>query len=240
MAILTRSELRRIKQIEKIIGQTFQQNALPDGMDICEIQLYHLVSKIKETDINPAIERFLPPIRDVLEGLSRDELIQKMATVEFSRFYEFYSKATGIEPAEKGKTVDTASYGKGYTRYFINLGERDDFDWMSLKDVLKKVLGLGKEDIFHVDVKESFSFFNTDASLTPLVLEAFQGHTFQGRPVHVEISSAPKYEGQGGRKKQGKGGRSKGKKGYIPDASFRKKTKKGKKTKGGSKGRKGR
>ncbi|MEJ2163635.1 MAG: DEAD/DEAH box helicase, partial [Robiginitalea sp.] len=180
MTIMTRSELRRIKQLERIIGQPFQENTLPDGMEICEIQLYHLVSKIKETDINPAIERFLPPIQDVLEGLSRDELIQKMVTVEFSRFFEFYNKAKKIDATDSGKPSESKNAGNGHTRYFINLGERDDFDWMSLKDVLKQVLGLGKEDIFHVDVKESFSFYNTDASLTPLVLESFQGHTYEG------------------------------------------------------------
>ena len=108
---------------------------------------------------------------------------------------------------------------------------------MSLKDVLKKVIGVGKEDIFHVDVKESFSFFNTDASLTPLVLEAFQGHTFKGRPVHVEISSTPKYKSKGKGKRPRKSGKPSGKKNYIPDGSFKKKGKKGKKTQRGSKGR---
>ena len=235
MAILTRSELRRIKQLERLIGQPFQQNTLPDGMEICEIQLYHLVSKIRDTDINPAVERFLPPIQDVLEGLSRDELIQKMVTVEFSRFFEFYNKAPKVDIAGSGPPGDSPDFGKGQTRFFINLGERDDFDWMSLKDVLKQVLGLGKEDIFHVDVKESFSFFNTDASLTPLVLESFQGHTFKGRPVHVEISSAPKFGKKGGGKRKKGGGRASGKKNNASWGPPKNK-KKGKKSRKGSRG----
>lgn len=239
MVIMTRSEMRRIRQLEKLIGQPFQENTLPDGMEICEIQLYHLVSKIKETGINPEVERFLPAIQDVLEGLSRDELIQKMVTVEFSRFFEFYNKAQNIDAKEAGKDEGSSGYGKGQTRYFINLGERDDFDWMSLKDVLKQVLGVGREDIYHVDVKDTFSFFNTDASLTPLVLESFQGHTFKGRPVHVEISSKPKYGGKVDGRKRKKGGKAYGNKGYGPEGSF-KKHKKGKKSKRGSKGRKAR
>ncbi len=237
MVILTQSEQRRIRQLEKLIGQPFQKQELPDGAEICEIQLYHLASRIRDTDINPAVEQYLPPIQDVLEGLSRDELIQKMVTVEFSRFFEFYNKAQKLDVIRSDKSKESGDFGNGKTRYFINLGERDDFDWMSLKDVLKKVIGVGKEDIFHVDVKESFSFFNTDASLTPLVLEAFQGHTFKGRPVHVEISSTPKYKSKGKGKRSRKSGKPSGKRNFIPDGSFKKKGKKGKKTQRGSKGR---
>jgi len=43
-------------------------------------------------------------------------------------------------------------------RYFVNIGARDDFDWMQLKDFLKETLDLGRDDVFKVDVKEGFSF----------------------------------------------------------------------------------
>jgi ATP-dependent RNA helicase DeaD len=46
----------------------------------------------------------------------------------------------------------------GATRYFVNIGSRDNFDWMSLKDYLKETLDLGRDDVFKVDVKEGFSF----------------------------------------------------------------------------------
>jgi ATP-dependent RNA helicase DeaD len=35
----------------------------------------------------------------------------------------------------------------GATRYFVNIGSRDNFDWMSLKDYLKETLDLGR-DVF--------------------------------------------------------------------------------------------
>jgi ATP-dependent RNA helicase DeaD len=36
----------------------------------------------------------------------------------------------------------------------VNIGSRDNFDWMSLKDYLKETLDLGRDDVFKVDVKE--------------------------------------------------------------------------------------
>ncbi|MGB5190723.1 DEAD/DEAH box helicase [Robiginitalea sp.] len=244
MVILTRSEMRRVRQIEKIIGQPLVQKELPDGMEICEIQLYHLVSKIRDTEINPSIEGYIPAIRDVLEDLSRDELIQKMVSVEFSRFFEFYNKNSASLSEGPSKSFESSEIGQGQARYFINIGERDGFDWMELKDLLKKELGLGKDDIFHVDVKDGFSFFNTDSVFTPLVLETFRRFSVKGRPVHVEISSNPKDGGKGGfRKNKKKGWKTSGKggkKSFSPGGgSFRQKQKDKKAKKKGYKGRPG-
>ena len=245
MVILTRSEMRRVRQIEKIIGQPLVQKELPDGMEICEIQLYHLVSKIRDTEINPSIEGFIPAIRDVLEDLSRDELIQKMVSVEFSRFFEFYNKNSASLSEGPSKSVESSEIGQGQARYFINIGERDGFDWMELKDLLKKELGLGKEDIFNVDVKDGFSFFNTDSVFTPLVMETFRRFSLKGRPIHVEMSSNPREGGKGGfRKNKKKGWKNSGKGGkktFSQGGSFRQKqkAKKAKKAKNGSKGRPG-
>lgn len=235
MAILTRSELRRVRQIEKMIGQPLKQKDLPDGMEICEIQLYHLATKIRDTDINPEVEGFLPAISDVLEGLTREELIQKIVSVEFSRFHDFYSKNAISSPALNQKGKESFNSGKGTTRYFINLGEKDGLDWMSLKDMLKATLDLGKDDVYQVDVMDTFSFFNTDSAITPLVLETFQALEFNGRRVHVEISSKPG-GGKGGGKGSGKGGGKRRKKGYKASGTG---SHKSRKFSGGKKGGKG-
>ena len=55
MVLVPKSELRKIKEIEKIIKQPFEQKALPTGIEICEIQLYHLANSLKNVEVNPAI-----------------------------------------------------------------------------------------------------------------------------------------------------------------------------------------
>ncbi|GGD59160.1 DEAD/DEAH box helicase [Muriicola marianensis] len=213
MVIITRSELRKIKTIENIIKQKFEAKKIPSGMEICEIQLYHLASKIRNTKINEAVDNYLPAIHDVLEGIDREELIKKIVSVEFTRFYSYYSKVkdlnTSESPGGKGSLNDMpgaeAQTGDS-VRYFINVGEKDGYDWMSLKDFLKETLGVGKEDVNRVDVKDSFSFFNTDASLTDLILSTFRDFKVDGRYVNVEVSKNPE---SGGRKGRDKGRRKK-------------------------------
>ncbi|MEO2051079.1 MAG: DEAD/DEAH box helicase [Allomuricauda sp.] len=212
MVIITRSELRKIKSIESKIKQGFIQKQLPSGIEICEIQLYHLANKIKETKVNKDIDAYLPAIYDVLEGIDREELIKKMVSVEFSQFFNYYSKTKDLNSSESGKERggrDDAGYGdipnEGSVRYFINIGERDGYDWMSLKDFLRDTLNLEKEDIFNVDTKDSFSFFNTEANITEFILQTFTDFKVDGRFVNVEVSKNPGGS-KGGKKRSGRKG----------------------------------
>lgn len=209
MVIITKSELRKIKAIEKKINQPFIAKKIPTGMEICEIQLYHLANKIKETKINPEVDNFLPAINDVLKGIDRDELIKKIISVEFTRFYNYYNKSKDLNSStdrdrnrDRGGDAPTS----GAVRYFVNVGEKDGYDWMSLKDFIRDTVGLGQEDIFKVDVKESFSFFNTDAEVTEKILATFTEFKVDGRFVNVEVSKSP--GGGGGRRSYGGGGSS--------------------------------
>jgi ATP-dependent RNA helicase DeaD len=169
MTIVTKSEMRKIKSIERIIQQKFEQKDIPDGMEICRVQLFHLAKNIKDTEINHDIEAYLPGINEVLEDFSKEELIKKFFSVEFTRFFNYYKNSSGLSSpsAPEGGSGDSS-------RYFINVGAKDGFDWMSLKDFLKATLDLGRDDVYKVDVKDSFSFFNTDSKSTENVLSTFK------------------------------------------------------------------
>lgn len=199
MVIVTKSEMRKIKAIEKVIQKKFDAKTVPTGIEICEIQLYHLASKINQTEINDAIDPYLPAIYDVLNHLDKETLIQKMVAVEFDRFFKYYQKYPDLNKVDTSRISDAE--GKNSTRYFINVGERDDFDWKSLKDFLRDTLDLGRDDVYNVDVKESFSFFNTDSKHTDAILEFFTDFKMQGRFINVEISSNKGGRGRSGRRR---------------------------------------
>ena len=204
MVIVSKSEARKIKQIEKIIQQSFQKKEIPSGMEICEKQLYHLANSIKNTEINHDIDTYLPAIEAVLDGISKEELIKKVFSVEFTRFFNYYKKAKDLNIAA-GDT--STSENKDSVRFFLNVGERDDFNWMSLKDFLKDLLQLGQDEVYKVDVKESFSFFNVDTKHKELVEAIFTDFKLEGRNVNVEVSTDT---GRGGGRSRGRGGRRDG------------------------------
>ena len=216
IVIVTKSELRKISSIERIIKQKFEEKTIPSGIEICEIQLLHLANKIKDVEVDHDIDTYLPAIFEVMKDLTKEEVIKKMVSVEFNRFINYYKKTRDLSSQSAGVREDRGEAREGNgnaVRYFVNIGSRDNFDWMSLKDFLKETLDLGRDDVYKVDVKEGFSFFNTDPEHTDKVMEILNNVELEGRRINVEIS---KNDGGGRRDHNGRssggfgGGRSSG------------------------------
>jgi len=211
MVIVSKSEVRKIKSIERIIKREFEKKEVPDGMEICEVQLMSLANKIHNTEVNHEIDKYLTSINEMFEETSKEELIKKFFSVEFTRFYNYYQKSKNLNVAEGSRDRERDGGREGgrdfggnsnSTRYFINVGEKDGFDWMKLKDFLKDQLQLGRDDVFKVEVKESFSFFNTENETKDKVLAFFTDFKHEGRFVNVEVSE----NRGGGRRNDRRGG----------------------------------
>lgn len=197
LVIVTKSEVRKIRQVEKIIGQKFTQEELPSGDEICKKQLFHLADEIKSTEINHEIDAFIPDLEAQFKDLSKEDIIKKFFSVEFTRFHNYYKNAPKITQ----HSADSVSSGRDYgdeTRFFINIGEKDGFNWMSLKDFLKEQLNLDRDGVAKVDVKNTFSFFNVPTEQVEKVKQTFETFQLQGRHVNVEITNDQK--SGGGRK----------------------------------------
>jgi ATP-dependent RNA helicase DeaD len=170
-----------------------------------------LANKIHDAEIDHEIDNYLPAIYEVFQDLSKEELIKRMVSVEFNRFLNYYKKKRDISAERSERSSEPREIRAGDpVRYFINIGARDDFDWMQLKDFLKDTLELGRDDVFKVDVKEGFSFFNTDGEHTEKVMSVLNGYDMNGRRINVEIS---KNDGGGRRDHNGRnsgGGRREG------------------------------
>ncbi len=204
MVIVSKSELRKIKSIERKIKKSFEQKDIPGGMEICQVQLMSLANKVHDTEINHEIDPYLNDINALFEDTSKDELIKKFFSVEFTRFFNYYQKAKDLNLEAQNSSARDTSDEKS-TRYFINVGRKDGYDWMTLKDFLKEVLELDKDGVFKVDVKDSFSFFNTETEQMEKVLAFFTDFKQNGRFINVEIT-----EDKGRSRNRGRGGRKGG------------------------------
>ncbi|KZS41525.1 DEAD/DEAH box helicase [Aquimarina aggregata] len=223
MVIVSKSEIRKIKSVERIIKKSFEKKEIPSGEEICQVQLFHLASDIGKAEINHEIDSYLPSINEVLEEFSKEELIKKFFSVEFSRFHNYYKKSRDLNVVNDRDRESRSDDGS--TRYFINVGEKDGFDWMTLKDFLKETLGLGRDALSRVDVKENFSFFNTSSEQQETVLSVFEDFKMDGRKVNVEVSKdSGRRSGGGRRRRDNDGGGYKGKRrsdGFKPKGKKR-------------------
>jgi ATP-dependent RNA helicase DeaD len=227
MVIVSKSEVRKIKSIERIIQKEFIKKEVPSGMEICEVQLKALANKIHDTEINQEIEPYLNDINNLFEDVSKDELIKKFFSAEFTRFFNYYKKSKDLKSQSGSHSEDNYRADDNSTRFFINIGNKDGYDWMKLKDFLRDTLKLSQDDVYKVDVKDSFAFFNTDVAHKDKVLEFFTDFKQDGRFINVEITekkSRDRNRGGGGGRRSGGGGyggRGKGRQNRSKGSGFK-------------------
>ncbi len=208
IAIITPKDSGKIKDIERIIKKKFEKKDVPNGLEVCEKQLFNLVHKLHNVEVkDEEIEGFLPAIYDELKDLTKEELIKRFISEEFNRFHEYYQNAPDLNIA-KG-SVDGAFGNHRTSRFFVNMGHLDGFNIHSLKDFLADAVKLHQRMVFNVDVKNSFSFFETESKFVDnfLTLNS-QDIEFNNRKVQLEVSNRKMKDGPGERRGGGgyKGG----------------------------------
>ncbi|HRG01109.1 MAG TPA: DEAD/DEAH box helicase [Bacteroidia bacterium] len=210
IAIVTPREAGKIRDIERIIQNTFTKAAVPDGAAVCEKQLFHLVNKLHNVEVkDDEIEKYLPKIYDELKDLSKEELIKRFVSEEFNRFYTYYQNSQDLNISNEG-----GNNGKT-TRFFVNMGQLDGFNRNSIKDFLVEISNIQGRMIFNIDVKNSFSFFETENKYMDQFLALNKaGIEFNARPISFEVSKAkPSGGGYGEKRSYGGGSREDGRRG---------------------------
>ena len=130
IALVSNKEKGRVGAIERIIKKKFVHSKVPSGKEICQNQLMHLIDKVNSIEVKQSeIENFLPSIYEKLEGLSREELIQKFVSLEFNSFLSYYENARDLNDLS---SKDSGRNGRGsnenMTRFFINIGRKDSLN----------------------------------------------------------------------------------------------------------------
>lgn len=206
IAIVTPREQGKIRDIERIMGNSFVKADVPDGVAVCEKQLFHLVTKLHNVEVkDDEIEKYLPKIYEELKDLTKEELIKRFISEEFNRFYNYYQNSQDLNLGNDG-----GSNGKT-TRFFVNMGVLDGFNKNSIKDFLVEISNIQARMIFNIDVKNSFSFFETENKFVDQLLALNKaGIEFNGRGISFEVSKAKPSGGYGEKRSYGGGSREDG------------------------------
>jgi len=214
-SIIHSRETGRIKQIAKIAGKEFTQVQVPGGKEICEKQLFSLIDKVENTEVNEdQIKDYITTINKKLEWLSKEDIIKKFVALEFNRFLDYYKNAPdlNIRKKERGERDDrrgekgnSKNKGLQFTRFFINIGKRDDLKPQNLIGLINENTRVRNIEIGKIDILKNFSFFETDSQYEKEVMDAFKDVDFKGIKISVEVASPRKSDAKssrdGGRKR---------------------------------------
>ncbi|MGB1002905.1 MAG: DEAD/DEAH box helicase [Salibacteraceae bacterium] len=103
ITIIHTREMRRIKELERMIGRGFTQQKVPTGDQICEIQLLKLIDNIQKIEVNQdQINPFMPAVMEKLGHMEKEDLIKHFVSAEFNRFLDYYSNARDLNDIKAG------------------------------------------------------------------------------------------------------------------------------------------
>jgi ATP-dependent RNA helicase DeaD len=219
IALITRKEVGKIRQIEKMIKTTFQKKLIPNGVEVCEKRVLNIVHRLREVQlIEDEIAHFLPRVNEELKDLSKEEIIKRFTSLEFNHFLDYYRDSPDLNRSEKGERGgERESSGRYVTgdRLFINIGKMDGLDAGKLLSLICDRSRLSREKIGKMDLKGAYSFFEVDKDFTDVVREHLHGFEYKGRIVRIEVtddreeSSQRKSGGKGRPEKRGDAGKGK-------------------------------
>lgn len=198
VSIIHSRERHRIREIERMIKKTFRQERVPNGIDICKRQLFHLIGRMETVDVNSVeIEPFMPHVFSKLEYLSKDEIIRRFVSLEFNRFLDYYKNAEDLnlpeqptrdatrreKPARSERHSSGAKRGRR-VRLKLNLGTRQNATTRSILGAINEVTNDKSISIGDIEITHKFTFFDVFADQADKVLDAF---AHSGGPLEVTV-----------------------------------------------------
>lgn len=211
-------EKGKLRQVEKTVNKTFIQKPVPSGKEICEKQLFNLIDKMENIEINEAeIGQFMPVIYKKLAWLEREELIKRFVSVEFNRFLKYYENAADInvdesrhsergfesnEIGKRGKRNRKDRFEKEiqggrsskkranyeFSRFFFTLGKKNGINKRKIIDLVNEHLPGKSAEIGNIEVMKNFSFFEVDRRYEKQILKAFSKATYKGQKMGIDIA----------------------------------------------------
>jgi len=201
VSIVTPKEVYRLRQIEKMVNTRFHKMDIPAGKDVCRKQFFHFIDKMLLADISHGeYETYLPVLREKFEGVEKEEILQRVAALEFDRFLKYYENAADLNLREEsrgrreertGKLTARDTRGKtfggagNYQRLFVNLGTKDGFYKASFLQFVLDLSDLRKDVLGRIDMRELNSWIEIDAGSAKKMIKAIDGKNFRGRKIRM-------------------------------------------------------
>ncbi len=121
MSIVHSREIGKLKQIERIAQAAFHKMEIPSGKDVCRKQFFHFMEKLLQADISHGdYESYVPMLAEKFADISKEEVLKRVAAMEFDRFLKYYENAEDLNARERireyGRTGRSGRRPKGFGR----------------------------------------------------------------------------------------------------------------------------
>jgi len=174
LSIVHSREIGKLRLIERMVQVPFHKLEIPSGKDVCRKQFFHFMEKLLQTDISHGdYESYVPMLTEKFADVSKEDVLKRVAAMEFDRFLKYYENAEDLNVRERIREYgtrerDPRGAGAGDRREY---GRRGDApagrerttarDYTSNGEYARLFVNLGTKDGFY---KASFLQFILDMS----------------------------------------------------------------------------
>jgi len=214
--------MRKVKNLERVIGKSFETKMVPSGEDICEVKMRQAISDLEQMDhvyeLDPTL---VEEAMDKLAHLSKADLIERFLGHEVSTILSRYRGARNInETAKKvkdhGRRDSKTGSEEGFKTIVVDLGYRQKVNPSRLMGVINDVMEGTKVRIGKIDMDKTFSRIDVEERYAADIAARLSGSKTGSYTINAyfeEGGSAPQRSssrgGYGGRR-DGRGGRDRG------------------------------
>ena len=224
LSICHSRETFKIRSLEKMVNAQFHKLDIPSGKDVCRKQFFHFMDKLISTDISHGdYETYLPDLMTKFENVSKEEVLQRVAALEFDHFLKYYENAEDLNAKDSGRSrerfdgagsrdagsrKERTSFNRrdnGYTRLFVNLGTKDGFYKASFLQFILDESNLKKEVLGKIDMRDMNSWVEIDKAEAGRMIKAIDGKRYNNRTVRMnEADGGFKRPADEGRRDEGR------------------------------------
>jgi ATP-dependent RNA helicase DeaD len=216
-------ETYKIKQIEKMVNAQFHKLDIPQGKEVCRRQFFHFMDRLMQADTSHGdYETYLPDLVQKFADVSKEEVLQRVAALEFNQFLKYYENAEDLNvrtdsrdrkmgfASREGGGMGRRDRGgfsnrdSGFTRLFINLGTKDGFYKASFLQFVLDESNLKKDMLGKIDMREMNSWIEVDRDFAGKMIKSLDGKRYNNRIVRMnEADGGFKRPSDEGRKRPG-------------------------------------
>jgi ATP-dependent RNA helicase DeaD len=216
LSIINSRELGKVRQIERMVQVPFHKVEIPTGKDVCRKQFFHFMEKLLSADISHGdYETYVPMLEEKFASVSKEEILKRVASKEFSRFLKYYENAEDLNVRAVPRERDVPSRGQreripigagrglpsrspsgfsagngDFIKLFVNLGTKDGFYKASFLQFVLDMSDLRKEVLGKIDMKEMNSWIEIDKKSAPQMIRAIDGKNYKGRRIRMNDANS--------------------------------------------------
>lgn len=213
LAIVTPQDIGRIRFFERNLGIDIKHIKVPLQSQMYNKKLEKWTDKVVHTDTIELTEEVVAKAMQALEGLSKQELVEKMLALEFNKLYKKVEKDDLNISFQHDKRDDRGRKGDRHQRdesrsrddrfregrnpgkktavnphmdtFFINMGKIDNIHPGVLIDIIAGYAGLTKKQIGNIDIQKRHCLVEIDKKFSR-TLESGKALKYRGRRITIK------------------------------------------------------